>query len=176
GFVVEPASRYRPGEVFKILWCEPLAGGGARAPDNWSTLAIHAPQTTTPEPAFYQGVRRFIVVANDEGHCTCVPILTYERLACNKRGVKPLKHGIVYQTGKKPRLLGGEPKLGFSPVRVDLYERSEQLVKASRVNYSKLVTVQHNFRVFFIGRVVEEDFQSIVIPAVDQCWEKKKRG
>jgi hypothetical protein len=90
--------------------------------------------------------------------------------------VKPLKHGIVYETGKKPRLLGGEPKLGFSPVRVDLYERSERLVKESRVNYSKLVTVQHNFKVVFIGRVVEEDFQNIVIPAVDQCWQKKKRG
>jgi hypothetical protein len=90
--------------------------------------------------------------------------------------VKPLKHGIVYPIGKRPRLLAREPQLGFSPVRVDLYERSERLVKESRVNYSKLVTVQHNFKVFFIGRVVEEDFQSIVIPAVDQCWQKKKRG
>ncbi|KAL2175104.1 uncharacterized protein P884DRAFT_206941 [Thermothelomyces heterothallicus CBS 202.75] len=124
---------------------------------------------------FYQGYRRFIVVANDEGHCTCVPILTYERQGCLKRGVKPSKHGIVYQTGTKPRMLPGEPQLGFSPVRVRLYEKTEKLVKESRVNYAKLTTIEHNFRVFFIGSVEQDDFQNIVIPAVDTCWERKRR-
>jgi hypothetical protein len=80
----------------------------------------------------------------------------------------------VYQTGKKPRLVNNEPPLGFPPVRVDLYERTEQLVKESRVNYAKLTTVEHNFKVFFIGRVAPEDFGKVV-SAVDECWERKRR-
>jgi hypothetical protein len=107
--------------------------------------------------------------------CPCRPILTYERQACKKRGVKPLKHGIIHDAGRKPKMLVGEPPLGFNPVRVNLYEKAEQLVKESRVNYAKLTTVEHNFQVFFIGSVDPADFQNIVIPAVDTCWERKKR-
>ncbi len=56
-----------------------------------------------------------------------------------------------------------------------LDERSEILVKESRVNYAKLRTVKHNVPVLFIGRVVPKDFERIVTPAVDYCWEKKKK-
>lgn len=101
--------------------------------------------------------------------------MTYEHKACTKKGVKPSKHGIVYQVGKRPRTVEGEPQLGFPPVRVELYERTEKLDKESRVNYAKLTTVEHNFRVYFIGRVVQDDFYRIVSPAVDQCWSRKKR-
>ncbi|KAK4241129.1 hypothetical protein C8A03DRAFT_12597 [Achaetomium macrosporum] len=169
-FTVEPSSRFQPGEVFKIMWCEPLGATGSRK----SEIITNQVQLSVEGRQFYQGLRRFIIVANDEGHCTCVPILTYERQACTKRGVKPLKHGIVYQTGKKPRQVNNEPPLGFPPVRVDLYERTEQLVKESRVNYAKLTTVEHNFKVFFIGRVAPEDFGKVVA-AVDECWERKRR-
>jgi len=104
------------------------------------------------------------------------PILTYERQGCNKRGVKPLKHGIIYQVGKTPRLLPGEPNLGFAPVRAILREKTEQLAKESRVNYAKLQTVEHNFRVCFIGKVDADDFRNIVRPAVDICWSRKRRA
>jgi hypothetical protein len=102
--------------------------------------------------------------------------LTYEHKACTKKGVKPLKHGIVYQAGKRPRLVDNEPTLGFDPVRVDLYERTEKLDKESRVNYAKITTVEHNFRVFMIGSVDPWDFENIVIPAVDHCWARKQRN
>lgn len=72
-------------------------------------------------------------------------------------------------------MVEGEPKLGFQPVRVELYERTEKLDKESRVNYAKLTTVEHNFRVFFIGRIVPEDFNRIVGPAVEECWNRKRR-
>ncbi|KAK4096558.1 hypothetical protein N658DRAFT_458516 [Parathielavia hyrcaniae] len=123
--------------------------------------------------SFYQGTRRFLVVATDEEHSTCVPIYTYERQACTKLGVNPSKHGIIYRAGRTPRLVKGEPQLGFAPVRVNLYQKTEYIPKASRVNYAKLVTVEHNCLVFFIGCVNPEDFQNIVTPAVDACWEGK---
>ncbi|KAL2162813.1 hypothetical protein VTH06DRAFT_6649 [Thermothelomyces fergusii] len=169
-FVVEHSSRFQPGEVFKILWCEPRGAGPPR-----SEMMSHPGLIEHNETSFFQGYRRFIVVANDEGHCTCVPILTYEGQGCTKRGVKASKHGIVYQSGKKPRMLPGEPQLGFSPVRVRL-QPSEKLKKESRVNYAKLTTIEHNFRVFFIGSVEPDDFRNIVKPAVQTCWERKKRG
>ncbi|KAK4148240.1 uncharacterized protein C8A04DRAFT_24041 [Dichotomopilus funicola] len=171
GYTVEPSSRFQPGEIFKIVWYEPL-GAGAPARSDVMTQRIRV--NTGGEP-YHQGLRRFIVVANDEGHCTCVPILTYERQACLKKGVKAAKHGVIHQVGRRPRTLPGEPQLGFPPVRVELYERTEQLVKESRVNYAKLTTVEHNFRVLFIGRVLPDDFENIVIQAIDVCWGKKKR-
>lgn len=53
-------------------------------------------------------------------------------------------------------------------------EDGEKLARESRVNYSKLVSVEHNFLVFFIGRVHRNDWQ-IVLDAVDYCWAQKSR-
>lgn len=100
------------------------------------------------------------------------PILTYGGKGCKKHGVKPEKHGIVYERGQKSKRLDGESSLGFAPVRVEMTEEGEKISRESRVNYSKLVTVEHNVKVFFIGRVYSSDWQ-IVGDAVNSCWEKK---
>lgn len=100
------------------------------------------------------------------------PILTYGGKGCKKKGVKADKHGIIYERGSKPRLLDKEPKLGFSPVRVEMKQEGEKLSKESRVNYSKLVTVEHNVKVFFIGSIVYNDWE-LVSDAVNHCWNKK---
>ncbi|KAK3366055.1 hypothetical protein B0T24DRAFT_410831 [Lasiosphaeria ovina] len=164
---LEPSSRFAPGEVFKVLWTEPL---GAGRNENMTDVEVRS----VMGQRFYHGFRRFIVVANDEGHCTCIPILTYERRACTKRGVKPQKHGVVYDVRARPRMLEGEPPLGFDPVQLELYYGTESLAKESRVNYSKLVTVEHNIKVFFIGRIVPDDFGAVTA-AVDKCWTDKNR-
>jgi hypothetical protein len=88
--------------------------------------------------------------------------------------VKPQKHGIVYNLGSKPSMLGGEPQLGFPPVRIKLDKAAEKLSKEARVNYSKLVTVEHNVKVRFIGRIVPEDLE-VLDYAVNQCWSDKRR-
>ena len=75
----------------------------------------------------------------------------------------------------RPQRLPKEPVLGFDPVRLELDYSTERLAKESRVNYSKLVTVEHNVSVFFIGRIVAEDFD-IVTNAVDKCWADKYRS
>jgi len=88
--------------------------------------------------------------------------------------VKPNQHGIVYTIPGRPQLLRDEPRLGFSPVRLETDVSIETLALESRVNYSKLVTVEHNVKVFFIGRIVAEDM-GIVDAAVNQCWAGKVR-
>lgn len=87
--------------------------------------------------------------------------------------MKPLKHGIISEAGHKARPLEGEPKLGFSLVQAHLYTDGERLSKESRVNYSKLVTVEHNVKVFFIGSIVPKSWPT-VNDAVNQCWGEKK--
>jgi hypothetical protein len=100
------------------------------------------------------------------------PILSYGGKACTKRGVKPEKHGIIYQRGQRAKPLEHEPKLGFQPVKVDITMEGEKLSRESRVNYSKLVTVEHNVKVMFIGQIVAADWP-IVTDAINRCWDMK---
>ncbi|KAI5458429.1 hypothetical protein BGZ63DRAFT_426831 [Mariannaea sp. PMI_226] len=165
---VELSHRFQPGEIFKVLWCEPQGSVSEGVP----SVSDRQEVRDRFGGKIFVGFRRFIVIANDQGHCTCVPILTYGGKACNKRGVKPEKHGIVYERGHKARLLAGEPKLGFPSVKIQMTEDGEKLSKESRVNYSKLVTVEHNVKVLFIGRIVGSDWE-IVSEAVNKCWEEK---
>ncbi|KAH7632931.1 hypothetical protein B0T09DRAFT_83039 [Sordaria sp. MPI-SDFR-AT-0083] len=171
-YKVHPSSKFSPGSVFKVLWSEP-------AGVNLNELSgeIERDSVQDPSQIFYSSIRRYIVVGNDEGNCTCVPILTYLKRGCSKAGVKPRQHGIVYNAGSQPQLLEGEPQLGFNPIQIEMADSpSETLTIESRVNYSKLMTIEHNYKVFFIGRVTPEDFREIVIPAVDACWNAKNRG
>jgi hypothetical protein len=102
------------------------------------------------------------------------PILTYERRACTKKGIKPQSHGIIYTPPKKPIRKQHEPELGFSPVAMQMDLEDEKLASESRVNYSKLVTIEHNVKVLFIGRLYDEDFDT-ASQAVDKCWERRTR-
>ncbi|KAJ3554355.1 hypothetical protein NPX13_g10635 [Xylaria arbuscula] len=166
-FVVEHSYKFQPGEVFKILWSEPTGQVAGDAPIS----DIRAINDSGGQ--FYVGYRRFIIVSTDESHhSTCVPILTYDRRGCGKRGVRPSKHGIIHAAGQKPKLLRNEPELGFEPVPLEIYAEGEMLARESRVNYSKLVTIEHNVKVFFIGRIPYPYFES-VSRAVDKCWSDK---
>ncbi|KAH8175899.1 hypothetical protein LIA77_04317 [Sarocladium implicatum] len=170
-FRVERSSRFQPGEVFKAIWAEAKATDSAAGSAN-SSLRTDGDEIRNSVGEFVTGFRRFIVVANDLGNSTCIPILTYGGRGCTKRGVKPEKHGIVYVKGQKPKLLESEPKLGFPPIKVELSVEGEKLDRTSRINYSKLVTVEHNVRVMFIGSVVADDWPSVQ-DAIDQCWAQK---
>ncbi|KAG6002761.1 hypothetical protein E4U21_002784 [Claviceps maximensis] len=165
---IEHSSRFQPGEIFKVYWCEPLGSGEYKH----ASVSRKGDVQTRFGIKFFVGFRRFIVIANDQGHCTCVPILTYGGKACTKNGVKPSKHGIIHEYGYKARMLDGEPKLGFPAVQARITEHGERLSRESRVNYSKLVTVEHNVNVFFIGSVATESWPQVV-DAVNDCWYQK---
>ena len=100
------------------------------------------------------------------------PVLTYGMKGCKKKGVKPEKHGIIYENGTKARLLDREPRLGFEPIAIDIEEEGERVAKETRVNYSKLVSVEHNFRILFIGSIIPQHMD-ILSDAVNLCWEAK---
>jgi hypothetical protein len=100
------------------------------------------------------------------------PILTYNSKGCAKPGCKASKHGIVYEFGHSPHMVKGEPELGFDPVPAVLTEDGERLSRESRINYSKLVTIEHNVRVLFIG-YIEPRYWPTVHDAVNACWDLK---
>ncbi|EHK20108.1 uncharacterized protein TRIVIDRAFT_138446, partial [Trichoderma virens Gv29-8] len=166
----EPSSKFQPGEIFKIHWPETQ---GASSEDTSSESSKYEVQSRVGTRCVI-GFKSFIVIASDLGRCTCVQILTYGGNGCTKKGVNPNEHGIIHERGSKPQLLDNEPKLGFPPVRVDIKEEGEKLSKESRVNYSRLVTVEHNIKVFFIGSIVYNDWE-LVSDAVNHYWNKKNQ-
>lgn len=113
-----------------------------------------------------------LIIAVEHVTDSISPILTYGGKACKKKGVKAHKHGIIYALGHRAKPLENEPKLGFPPTRMRIEAEGEKLSKESRVNYSKLVTIEHNVKVFFIGHIISEDLD-LVSEAVNKCWEDK---
>ncbi len=70
--------------------------------------------------------------------------------------------------------LSREPELGVYPIRMRMMARDEEIAPESRVNYSTLVTVNYNVKVFFIGHIVPEDV-AVISEAVDQSWLARMR-
>jgi hypothetical protein len=79
--------------------------------------------------------------------------------------------------------LPGEKKLLKKPVRVTSTSPKDKLDKASRVNYSKVYTIEHNLKVCFIGQI-HKDSEAIFFTMVrtelegsdeDKAESKKKK-
>jgi len=163
-YAVRRSNEFVPGKILKVYWSEPKGGK--------ATTISQGREVYQLGELVYSGFRRLIVIKNDQGHSLCVPILTYESRGCSKPGVKPRKHGMIYDERRRmPKLLHGEPELGFSPVRARMSEDTETLAKESRVNYSKVVTIEHNIPILFVGDVHPDDIR-IVRRAHEKCWKR----
>lgn len=68
------------GQVFKILWSEPQ---GQPLPNPQTLARIESCteklQIEDARGMFYVGIRRFIVIAVDQGNCTCVYVFDFNR-------------------------------------------------------------------------------------------------
>ncbi|KAF7936507.1 uncharacterized protein EAE97_007873 [Botrytis byssoidea] len=147
-YKVHSAREFKFGKVFKVLWSEPsgsTAGGGGGTV--WSQREVHGEM-------IYAKVRRFVIIHPKQGHCLCLPIMSYEGRATSKSGVHPEEHAIIYTT-PEPRLIDNEDgnKMKFDPVKMIPYSRRHILDTASRINYAKIYTVEYNVKVWFIGQV-----------------------
>jgi hypothetical protein len=128
------------------LWSEPVGISGTEI----TVSAVYG------ERAFHK-VRRFIIIEPRVGHCLCIPILTYGRQGVLKAGVHPEDHGVAYSSGKEgPFLLGRESGLmSKGPIEIKVVNDSHKLDPLSRINYSKVYTVETNVKVLFIGEVAK---------------------
>lgn len=79
------------------------------------------------------------------------PVLTYGGQGTLKWGVHPDDHAIIYTSKDRgPITLPGETLIREA-IRMEPIDPSHGLDNASRVNYCKIYTVEHNVKVFFIG-------------------------
>jgi hypothetical protein len=88
---------------------------------------------------------------------------TYGDLACTKRGVNKNDHVQAYTGDEVPPQLPGE-NLTNVPVKIDLDPGTTEIIRpTSRINVSKLYTVQHNLRFCSVGQVRDEDFDRLEV-------------
>jgi len=85
--------------------------------------------------------------------------LTYGGQGTLKKGVHARHHAVIYT--EKPHVMSKE-KLTKKPIRMDPYSKRDKLDQASRINYGKLYTVEHNVKVSFIGQIAKKHEHTLV--------------
>jgi hypothetical protein len=126
-----------------VLWPELLGTANNK-------VTIITEQTTGEQIA--TKIRWFVVVREGNNFCSCLPIMTYGRQGVAKPGVIKCHHAVVYTSRKEPAPQKNEaPKRGekglLTSIRVKANSRQEKLDPLSRINFSKIYTVEHNVKV-----------------------------
>lgn len=139
----------------------------------------------------YSTIRRFVIVAGDEGHCQCLsvlycpsiswvetnffsPILTYRGQGATKLGVKRDDHAIIYTGDLPPSEVSDNEGLTKCPIRMIPKTPRDELDPKSRINYAKIYTVEHNVKVYFIGRIAPSS-ESQFYTDFEITWNKKRQ-
>jgi hypothetical protein len=88
--------------------------------------------------------------------------MTYGGQGTLKYGVHPDDHAAIYSSRREgPRILDRE-EMTNEPIRVEVIDPANKLDPMSRLNYAKLYTVEHNVKVFFIGKIAKSNEQKVV--------------
>ena len=69
------------------------------------------------------------------------------------KGVNPEKHGTVVEKGTERKLLNGELQLGSLALRIATNIEGETLPRGFRIDYSKMVTPEHDVKVHIIRSI-----------------------
>ncbi|KAE9367982.1 hypothetical protein N431DRAFT_561801 [Stipitochalara longipes BDJ] len=161
---------WKIGRVFMMLWTEPAgppqvpAGGGTR---NGSHIS-----TTWLGQEAYSEIRRFVVIQEGWGNNICSPIQTYSGQATLKYNLPDRKqHAIIYTSRECPKEYSYKAKDGSTvreglvkdPIRVQSEQDGPEgrLHPLSRLNYSKIYTVENYVRVLNIGMVHKDYISSL---------------
>ncbi|CAN9261410.1 unnamed protein product [Alternaria alternata] len=133
--VRNPRNFFKIGRVFITSWTEPDGRTG---------------QPHTKDA-------RFAVVKPGAGFSVCLRISTYSGQATTKPGVIPYQHAAVVEQGHPPAWIDGEdfPKL-LPPIEIKIEGQGVDVSPASRINFAKPYTIEHNIKVRNVGRVVGE--------------------
>jgi len=86
--------------------------------------------------------------------------LTYGGQGTRKKGVHAEDHAVIY-TGQAPIFKDGE-QISKRSIRMVPKSSRHKLDPASRINYAKVYTVEHNVKVYFVGEIAEKHEQQVV--------------
>jgi hypothetical protein len=170
----DPGAFFVIGKVFAILWHENV-GLSNKEPgpevERVNTLRDNNPIGKYGERIFSH-IRRMVVVRRRYGYCWCIAINTYNgKGGGNKRRSteEDRSHTIVHDCTKKPQLVAGEKGFYKEPIAV-IMTPPETLHVASRLNYAKVHTVEHNVKVMDVGMVHPSS-----MPYFESHWESEVR-
>lgn len=76
---------------------------------------------------------------------------TYGGQGTKKSNIEPGDHAIIYSDSSRPALLQKEPKLSKDPIRV--IGARKPLHRASRINFGKVYTIEHNRLLMPVGAI-----------------------
>jgi hypothetical protein len=145
----DPARFFCVGKVFAILWHENV-GQSNQEP---------GPNVITSQGRFgervFSHIRRMIVIRDRYGYCWCVGINTYgKRGIAGKRmsAAESNAHTVAHDSNEDAQCLEGEEAIVKEPIAIDM-NPGHTLETASRLNFAKVFTVEHNVKVMPLGRV-----------------------
>jgi hypothetical protein len=164
--IARPSRFFTMGRVFKTLWTEP-AGGTMSSMDKRFYNEISYGELS------FTKMRRFVVVRKRLHSCLCLAIYTYGGQGTAKNDVRPQDHAVVFVHGtEEPILLPEETSnKGAFPIIVE--EQSENIDPMSRLDFSRVYTVEHNVKVLKIGRISPEHHERLERYFVDSLVPSK---
>ena len=114
---------------------------------------------TKQDVEVFSHICRMIVVKECHGFVWAIPVNTYSGKGVGKRGFNQTDtdaHAIVYTPNQKPSNIAHEPRMRKNPIKVIPVSSSETLDAASRINFSKPHSIDHNVKFLDIGKVAPE--------------------
>lgn len=128
-------------------------------PTDTDTLSVisksHLPEvSTSSNQTFHAKTRIFVVIRTKGKHCLCLPIYTYSLKATSKHSANAEEHAPVVQEGKRVAYHQDEQinKLK-KPLTLIIEDQSVQWNSLSRLNFTKVQTVEYNLKVQKVGRI-----------------------
>ncbi|EGP88788.1 uncharacterized protein MYCGRDRAFT_27543, partial [Zymoseptoria tritici IPO323] len=133
------------GRVCAVLWAEPAPVSAGIAIDRSLVSSTYHGER------IFSKVRRFVIVASYESHSIALPIVSYGRQGASKRGVNPKHHAVIYTGKNEPLPFAMEHGLLRPGIRAVPDNPLDTLDSASRINFSKVYTIEHNVKVKSVG-------------------------
>ncbi|KAM3068124.1 hypothetical protein ACMFMG_011173 [Clarireedia jacksonii] len=161
-FGSESRAFWKEGRVFMMLWTEPAGENksGLRGTKNFSHISI-----VYLGGEVYTEIRRFVVIKDAYGSASCLAIHTYSNQGTLKANLPDAdNHAIIFTSPQCPPLHSQYDQNGIlqteqlskDPIKVrsELHNDPDgDLGKMSRLNYTKVYTVEKDVRILNIGMV-----------------------
>lgn len=157
------------GRLFAMLWHE-NAGESFRSGS--SDLSMPVAGVAKYGEMIYSHIRRFAVVRERHGYCLCIPINTYAGKGVLKGGLSQetrQAHAVIYSANTKPFMNPEESSMIIKqPIAVHMASSDQKLDEMSRIDFSKVYTVEWNVKVMNIGKVTRES-----MPIFEGYWHNE---
>ncbi|KAJ9605763.1 hypothetical protein H2200_009612 [Cladophialophora chaetospira] len=173
-YTVRNSTFFMLGRVFGVLWHEKVTDAATSdCEDTHASDDNKAISTNRFGEKIRSSIRRMVVVRPSHGYSVCIQINTYAGRGLGKfaksKNVEAIEaHAIVHMADTKARWLDQEPQSGKKAIAVIKAGPDQTLSKASRLDYGRVHTVEHNIQSMNIGRVtdkclayLEHDFRQV---------------